>query len=210
MRMPVVNRGFALRLLVVALSLCSRVSYSAEGDGAGALEIVVDTSKAPEMATWAARAKAVGEQNYRLVCQQLAGPGFSPPTKVRLVVEPRKGVAATSGTVIYCSAVYFQSHPDDLGAIVHELCHVVQAYGKHRGSPSSASWAVPSGLAARNRIWHLLAVSIVFDVSMPQSFSPSTFPNSRSSLSASAFVMESRHFSVSPAAGCFASIVFAT
>ena len=121
-----------LFLLVVAVPLWPQASCSADRDGVGTLRIVVDTSKSPEMALWAARAKAVGEQNYQLVCQQLAGPHFAPSTVVRLVVEPRKGVAATSGAVIHCSAAYFQTHPDDLGAIVHELCHVVQAYGKNR------------------------------------------------------------------------------
>ena len=119
-------------LLVAAIRLCSPACYAAERDALAALEIVVDTSKSPEMAGWAARAKAVGEKNYPLICRQLASPSFRPPAKVRLIVEPRKGVAATSGAVIRCSAAYFQTHPDDLGAIVHELCHVVQAYGKNR------------------------------------------------------------------------------
>jgi hypothetical protein len=119
-------------LFVAAVPLGPLACSAAERDGPAALEIVVDTSKSPEMAGWAARAKAVGEKNYRLICRQLASPGFSPPGRVRLIVEPRKGVAATSGTTIYCSAAFFQTHPDDLGAIVHELCHVVQAYGKNR------------------------------------------------------------------------------
>jgi hypothetical protein len=38
------------------------------------------------------------------------------------------GVAHTAGATITCSAKWFADHPDDIGAVIHELCHVVQRY----------------------------------------------------------------------------------
>jgi hypothetical protein len=39
-----------------------------------------------------------------------------------------RGVAATSGTRITGSVRFFTEHPDDVGAMVHEVTHVVQRY----------------------------------------------------------------------------------
>lgn len=93
------------------------------------LEVALDTSDAPEMALWAAPVKIICEQAYPLLLEHLGAPGFEPPTKAKIVVKNMKGIAGTAGATIYCSAAYFKEHPDDAGAVVHELCHVVQDYG---------------------------------------------------------------------------------
>src|SRR6185437_15096026 len=46
-----------------------------------------------------------------------------------------RGVAAAGGGRITGSVKYFQAHPDDFGAMVHETVHVVQSY-RGRGNPS--------------------------------------------------------------------------
>jgi hypothetical protein len=48
---------------------------------------------------------------------------------VTITFNHEPGIAATAGTHIVCSAKWFTDHPDDYGAVIHELCHVVQAYG---------------------------------------------------------------------------------
>jgi hypothetical protein len=60
-----------------------------------------------------------------------ASDGFEPPRRVTIVFKHTDGVAATSRDTITCAAKWFIEHPDDVGAIVHELVHVVQSY--HRG-----------------------------------------------------------------------------
>jgi hypothetical protein len=92
------------------------------------LKITLDTSQAPEMAKWAAHVKLLCEKNYPLICTQLASPGFQPPTTVKIVFENKDGVAWTAGGQITCCTDWFKQHPDDYGAVIHELSHVVQSY----------------------------------------------------------------------------------
>jgi hypothetical protein len=106
---------------------------SAGPDKTPAIIITIDTSKSPEMAEWAAHAKAICEKSYPLICSQLGSPGFQPPTAVKIVFENKRGVAYTSGSQITCCSDWFKQHPDDYGAVIHELCHVVQSY--HRRVP---------------------------------------------------------------------------
>ena len=96
------------------------------------IEITLDTAAVPEMAEWAARAKKLCEEAYPMIVEQLGAPGFQPPTKVKIVFKNDKGIAYTAGTTITCMAEWFQKHPDDYGAVIHELCHVVQAYGRQK------------------------------------------------------------------------------
>src|SRR5262249_37519599 len=114
------------------------------------VEITVDTSRSPEMAQWAAQAKTVCEQQYAMLVSELGGADFAPPKSVRLIFEPRQGVAGPAGSTIYCSAEWFQRHPDDVGALIHELAHVVQAYGPKNNVPG---W-VTEGIADYMR-WFL-------------------------------------------------------
>jgi hypothetical protein len=99
---------------------------------APSLEVTVDTSAAPEMAAWAARAKSLCQQNYPLLLTILGGPEFQPPRKVKLLFKNIKGAAHTAGDTITCAVPYFKGHPGDYGAVIHELCHVVQAYGPQK------------------------------------------------------------------------------
>jgi len=93
------------------------------------IEMTVDTSGAPDMAEWAAHARELCLKAYPMILEHLGAPGFTPPKSARLVFKKGKGIAATSGTTITCIEAWFQAHPDDYGAVIHELCHVVQAYG---------------------------------------------------------------------------------
>jgi hypothetical protein len=97
------------------------------------LKITLDTSKAPDMAKLAAHIKSICEKAYPMIWAQLGAPGFRPPAEVKIVFEDKKGVAWTAGAQITCCVDWFKQHPDDCGAVVHELCHVVQSY--HRRVP---------------------------------------------------------------------------
>lgn len=96
---------------------------------APAATFTIDTSRCPEMADYGTKVKALAEKWYPRIAAMLPSEGFTPPTTVTFVFDPEyQGVAAASRNRIVCSVKYFKAHPDDLGAFVHELAHVVQAY----------------------------------------------------------------------------------
>src|SRR4051812_4707729 len=103
---------------------------SADAAAAAAARIDVDTSEVPEMNDYGLKVKALAEEWYPKVIERLAvrDQGFTPPQHVVIRFRKMRGVAYTGGDRVTCSADYFTKHPDDLGAIVHELVHVVQQY----------------------------------------------------------------------------------
>ena len=98
------------------------------------IEITLDTSAAPEMAEWGKKAMELCEQNYAMIVGELAEEGVEPPSRATLTFNHDPGIADTRGRAIRCSAKWFLDHPDDYGAVVHEMAHVVQAY-RSRNSP---------------------------------------------------------------------------
>jgi hypothetical protein len=152
-------KRMVLQILLIAMAamLCAEIgpvavgqteakraerSRDMEAGGVPKLKVTVDVSEVPDMAQWAAQVKAVCERSYPMICEQLASPGHHPPTAVRIVFVDRDGIAYTSGSQITCCAGWFRRHPDDQGAVIHELCHVVQGYG---GQPAPG-W-VTEGIA---------------------------------------------------------------
>jgi len=137
------GRKFKLPIVIPAImaaGLCCATIYSSAAEPAKQepaakhgghgprVKIKVDTSEVPDMADWAAEAKKRCEENYPMICRELASDGFKPPTKVKMVFKDAKGIAYTSGATITCMSGWFKKHPDDYGATIHEMCHVVQSY----------------------------------------------------------------------------------
>jgi hypothetical protein len=106
------------------------------------IEITLDTSAAPEMADYAEKSKKACEDNLALILKQIGGKAVKSPLKVKIVFKKLGGPAETSGSTISCSNKWFTDHPDDMGAVIHELCHVVQGYNKKQ----PPSW-VTEGIA---------------------------------------------------------------
>jgi len=105
---------------------------SAEAPKSPTIEITLDTSEAPDMAGWAARARELCLESYPMILSHLRVEGHDPPARARIVFKDMRGVAGTSGGTITCGVGWFKGHPDDYGAVIHELCHVVQDYGRQR------------------------------------------------------------------------------
>ena len=152
-----------LDVLVVLAALASPVALAPAEDGAASkkenppaaapaaaipLEITIDTTEAPEMAEWAAQAKDLCLKNYAMILGHLGSEGFTPPDKVKIVFRNMRGVAHASGRTITCAAAWFKEHPDDYGAVIHELCHVAQSYRSR-----VPSWVV-EGIADYVRWFH--------------------------------------------------------
>ena len=123
------GNGVVLKCLLVGL--CVPLAAQAAQPPANKspkLDITLDTSQSPEIAKWAAEAKSRCEKFYPTIVKQLGGdPGR--PLSVTIEFKKGDGVAGTAGKHIGCNTDWFIEHPDDYGAIIHELCHVVQAYG---------------------------------------------------------------------------------
>ncbi len=72
----------------------------------------------------------------------LQGPGQKIPAEVTVKFEKGLNVpAATAGAKMSFSVEWFQKHPDDIGVIIHEFTHTLQAY------PNAHPWWVTEGIA---------------------------------------------------------------
>jgi hypothetical protein len=100
------------------------------------VEFTVDTTDAPEMKDWIEKVARVCERQYQMIGEELKSDGFKPPKRVTMALKKDyKGVGFTSADNITGSVRYFQAHPGDIGAMVHEAVHVVQHY-QGRDNPS--------------------------------------------------------------------------
>jgi hypothetical protein len=100
--------------------------------------ISIDVSETPELAEWADEARQQCETWFPKLVKQFDTEGHKPADKFTLVFKKEmKGVAYTARQRIVVSAKWVTDHPDDLGMVIHEAMHVVQAY-----PPSKAGWLV--------------------------------------------------------------------
>lgn len=109
----------------------------------GKYRISIDTSETPDLTEWAHKELApVLQQWYPKIVRMLPSEGYQAPASVRITFSPNmRGVAATSGTSIRCGAGWFrrQLQGEAKGAVVHELVHVVQQYGRARRTNPNAT-----------------------------------------------------------------------
>jgi hypothetical protein len=99
------------------------------------VEFEVDVADAPEMKEWAEKVARLCELWYPRINEELKADGYRPATRISISLKSSyDGVAAASGTRITGSVKFFKAHPDDVGAMIHETCHVVQRY-RGRGNP---------------------------------------------------------------------------
>ena len=106
-----------------------------EADG-GKYRLTIDTTEAPDLTRWAHEELApVVRQWYPKIVKMLPSEEYEAPPRVVITFNARtRGVAGTAGTRIYCAADWMRRNLEGeaKGAIVHELVHVVQQYGRAR------------------------------------------------------------------------------
>jgi hypothetical protein len=95
-------------------------------------EYTIDTTDAPELKEWADKLRPEIDVWYPRIVQYLPSDGYSAPKKFTITFKKMDGVAYTSGTAVVGASAWFTKHPDDQGAIIHELVHVVQQYRSRR------------------------------------------------------------------------------
>jgi hypothetical protein len=115
----------------------------------GRCEITIHTRQAPELRPWAeGKLGPVLAEWYPKIVALLPSEGFVAPTNVLLILRPGRGVAETEGTRVTANSTWLQSEigGEAIGALVHELVHVVQQYGRAPRDPAhpgrSPGWLV--------------------------------------------------------------------
>ncbi len=95
------------------------------------IDITLDCSESPESQEWGENAVKVAKEEFPKLVELLDSEGFKPTEKIELVFKKMDGVAYATGGKIVISADWIARQPGDIGMVVHELIHVVQAY-RHR------------------------------------------------------------------------------
>lgn len=108
-------------------------------------EITFDTVDTPELQDWVdTKLKPVCAQWYPRIVEMLPSDGYRAPRRLSITFHAdMDGVAHASGAGIHCAAKWFNANleGETLGAVVHELVHVVQQYRHDRSAPNPG-WLV--------------------------------------------------------------------
>jgi len=107
----------------------------------GYCEITIDTAAAPELKEWAEQKLApVLADWYPKIVAMLPSKGWAAPKQFSVRIRPGDGVAATGGTRITANSIWLRDelNREATGALVHEMVHVVQQYGRARRNNSEA------------------------------------------------------------------------
>jgi len=130
--------------VIVATTGIERIWKTFEAE-TGKYKISIDTSETPDLTEWAHKELApVLQQWYPKIVKMLPSEGYQAPDRLSITFSPNmRGVAAAGGTRISCGAGWFrqQLQGEAKGAVVHELVHVVQQYGRVRRSDPNATRA---------------------------------------------------------------------
>src|SRR5688572_25108773 len=119
----------------------------------------IETTDAPDLTDWAYQElQPVVQKWYPKIIAMLPSEGFTAPRTFSVnFTNEYKGVAATMGNRVVCAPPWFrkQLKGEAIGAVVHELVHVVQQYGRARraGGNRPPGWLV-EGLCDYIR-WYL-------------------------------------------------------
>ena len=138
----------------ISLALLSLLGARAHAADAYRLEVRLDVSAVaddPEMIAWGEQAKKLIEEWYPRLRNLMQTPGFEPPERLAVALRDMDGVAHASGATIVVSTRWIKQHPEDIGLVLHELCHVIQNY-RHRvpswvteGIADYYRWAIYEG-----------------------------------------------------------------
>ena len=109
-------------------------------------EINFDLTETPDLKEWCEeKLQPVCEHWYPRIVTMLESEGYTAPQKFSVVFHrDMRGVAHTAGRDVHCAAAWFRRNLEGeaVGAVVHELVHVVQQYGRVRGRNRNPGWLV--------------------------------------------------------------------
>lgn len=109
-------------------------------------EITFDFSEAPDLKDWVTgKLEPVCVKWYPILAEMLPSEDYEAPKKFGITFRKEyRGVAATGGTRIVCSIDWFRKNLEGeaVGAVVHEMVHVVQQYRRAQGGNRNPGWLV--------------------------------------------------------------------
>ncbi len=117
----------------------------------GKYRFTIDATDAPDLADWAEKElKPVVQTWYPKLVALLSGDGYQAPAEIALRFRSDMGgtPASAAGAGVNLNAVWFRGEleREALGAVVHEMVHVVQSYGRAvRANPNAVTapgWVV--------------------------------------------------------------------
>ena len=117
----------------------------------GKYQLTIDTALASDLTEWARTKLApVVREWYPKIVNMLPSDGFEAPAQVMIIFKDGMGgtPAAAGGTRINCNIEWFRKNLEGeaRGAVVHEMVHVVQQYGRARrnnpNAPRVPGWLV--------------------------------------------------------------------
>ena len=99
----------------------------------GGYEILLDTSETPDLTEWADRELVpMAKEWYPKIVAMLPSEGYEAPKEFSITLDKdAKGVAFAGGGKITCAVDWFRKNLEGeaVGAVVHEMVHIVQNYG---------------------------------------------------------------------------------
>jgi hypothetical protein len=118
-------------------------SFDAAG---GKYHFTIDATEAPDLLDWAdGHIRPVVQEWYPKLITMLPSEGFEPATNVTLRFRNNMGgtPAAAGGNRINLNSGWFrrEQRNEAVGAVVHEMVHVVQSYGRARRTNPNATRA---------------------------------------------------------------------
>lgn len=109
-------------------------------------EIAFDTSQMPEIKEWVdKKLKPVCAEWYPKIVEMFPSENYTAPKRFTIIFhKDMQGVANAGGTRINCAGKWFMDNLEGeaVGAVVHEMVHIVQQYGRARGRNRNPGWMV--------------------------------------------------------------------
>lgn len=110
----------------------------------GVYQFTIDTTRTPEVADWTRKILVpVVKEWYPRLVRLLPGKGFDAPREISITFQKLDNgtPAYASGNRITCNIDWFMKNlkGEAAGAVVHEMVHVVQSYGRARRNNSHAA-----------------------------------------------------------------------
>lgn len=85
----------------------------------------VDFIQAPSMENFAKTVEDLCTSDYPKI-EQILDNSLQKPYKI--IIRKQNNPGETAGGIVYLSSDWFVTHPNDLGAVIHEMAHAVQGY----------------------------------------------------------------------------------
>jgi hypothetical protein len=106
--------------------------------------ITIDYTDAPELKEWVeSKLQPVADRWYPKIVKALPSEGYTAPARVSIsITGDYRAVAYATGTDVVCGADWFKKHYESeaVGAVIHELVHVVQQYPETKGATANPVW----------------------------------------------------------------------